>query len=167
MKLKDILTKETYYKFGDMDVVDDVIDDFYPAWCGNVFTEEGKAHFAKALEIDAEIRPIWGMVGIMCKIDGPDWKEKRKLLMELFDSLCGYCSCEEYDRWFCDEVWDEPEETCDDVNSMLKKAITYIIDHTPVDQFRNVLCKELRIREEDIIPYLESIGFNVSLIKED
>ena len=103
MKLKDILTRKVYEEYGDMDVVDDVIDDFYPAWCGGGFTKEGYRHFAEALEIDAEIRPIWGNPGIMCHIDGPDWMHKRKLLAQLFSDLCGYCTVDESELWFTDE----------------------------------------------------------------
>ena len=114
MKLKDILTKEVWNKYGDMDVTNDVVDEFFPAWCGNVLTEEGKEEWADALELEAEIVPVHkDYAFIHIKIDDPDekvWKANRREAKGLFESLCGYCSEEEYNRWFTDEEEQELDE---------------------------------------------------------
>lgn len=106
MKLREILTAEVWDKYGDMDVTNDVLDGYFPAWCGNTFTEEGLEHFKEALELEAE---IWGdenYAQIYIRVDSPDektWKHNYKIARELFSDLCGYCTEEEYDRWFIDD----------------------------------------------------------------
>ena len=103
MKLKDILTTEVWNKYGDMDVVNDVIDDYFPAWCGNTLTAEGLEHYKEALELEAD---IWGdetYAQIHVRVDSPDektWKRNYRMARDLFSDMCGYCTEEEYNRWF-------------------------------------------------------------------
>ena len=103
MKLKDILTTETWDKFGDMDVYNDVTDSEYPAWCGTIFTKEGREHFAEALELEADIRVVWGYPSIVVLTDGENWKHNNALVRDLFDDMGGFCTEEEYERWFTDD----------------------------------------------------------------
>ena len=109
MKLKDILTTETWNEFGDMDVYNDVTDSVYPAWCGNLFTEEGREHFAEVLELEAETTTVWDCAAIIVHTDGENWKHNNALVRELFVDMAGYCTEEEYERWFIDAEEDEPD----------------------------------------------------------
>lgn len=111
MKLKDILTTEIWNEFGDMDVYNDVTDSVYPAWCGNLFTEEGREHFAEALELEAEATTVWDCGAIIVHTDGDNWKHNNALVCELFTDMAGYCTKEEYERWFIDDEDPEPELT--------------------------------------------------------
>lgn len=108
MKLKDILTTETWNEFDDMDVYNDVTDSVYPAWCGNTFTEEGREYFKEALELEADIRTIWDCPSILVHTDGENWKHNNALVRDLFDAMAGYCTDEEYERWFIDDEEPEP-----------------------------------------------------------
>lgn len=103
MKLGELLTQEIYDKYGDMDISNDCIDDMACAWCGNLLTPAGRDKFKVALELEAEIAPVWGYDGIEVKIDhlkhyGKAWRQVK----ELFSAMCGYCTEEEYDEWFYD-----------------------------------------------------------------
>lgn len=101
MKVRDILTQETWDIWGDMDVANDVTDDLAPCWCGELLTEEGEKKFAKALELEAEIRPVWGTPGIVLKIDQyPDWEKKWNRAQRMFTAMAGYCTEEEWNKWF-------------------------------------------------------------------
>lgn len=108
MKLKDILTKEVWEKYGDMDVTNDCIDDTACAWCGNYLTKEGRIHFEEALEYEAEIVHAMGEFWIQVKIDHlPGYEHAWTIVKRLFLYMAGYCPDEDYNRWFT-EV-EEPE----------------------------------------------------------
>lgn len=106
MKLKDLLTTETWNKFGDMDVTNDVSDDLACAWCGETLTEEGRKKFEKALELEAEIAPVWGSPGIVILVDkcGDHWEREWTRAARMFADMAGYCTEEEYDAWFKEEI---------------------------------------------------------------
>ena len=104
MKLYELLTKETWEKFGDMDVSNDCIDELAPAWCGTTLTEEGKKQFASVLNLEAEIRPVWGYDGISVNIDHlPNYEEVWEEVLDLFNSMAGYINEEEHNEWFKEE----------------------------------------------------------------
>lgn len=112
MKLSEILTKKTYEQYGDMDVANDCIDELAPAWCGNLLTDEGKRHFARVLDLDAEIRPVWGYMGIVVLVDHlPNYAEMWEETLDLFNAMCGYCDEEQYDRWFTDDEEEAPPKS--------------------------------------------------------
>lgn len=117
MTLREILTTETYSKFGDMDVTNDVIDSMFPAWCGQICTEEGEKEFGEILSCPAHIDEgtLYGAPYgvIVVKVDGPNWKRLYNKAEALFDAMCGYCTEEEYDRWFIDD-YDLEEAPKDD-----------------------------------------------------
>lgn len=95
MKVKDLLKMNI-----DIDVVDDYCEDLWIAFCGAYeLTEDGIEHFAQALEYPVELN---SRVAIVC-VDDPEEKVARKQLRkakELFYSLAGYCSEEDYNKWF-------------------------------------------------------------------
>lgn len=163
MKLKDILTSKTWNQYGDMDVINDVVDEFHPAWCGQYCTEEGEKVFKEALELEAE---IWNAgtqkypeYRIMVHIDGPEgvWQKRRRIVSKLFSDMCGYCTCEEYDKWFIDPEEDEfhltPQGDPDEdslerigkLEDMFSNAMDWIFDH---------------IKQEDIRDMMEHVGYS-------
>lgn len=167
MTLRDILTRETYIKYGDMDVIDNVIDDSYPAWCGNLLTEKGQEHFKEALDVEACLAPVWGRIGIHCLIDGERWKKKRALILELFDSLAGFCDDKDYDEWFDDDWEYEPEEfhllpegdpdedsleRIGKLEDMFSNAMDWIFDHIKQEGIRDMM-EHVGYSQEEIDQY--------------
>lgn len=129
MTLREILTAQTYEKFGDMDVTNDVIDSMFPAWCGQICTEEGEKEFGEILSCPAHIDEgvLYGAPYglIVVNIDGPNWKRLYNKAEALFDAMCGYCSEEEYDRWFKEyEPEPEPEPETNVGYAILQKLST-------------------------------------------
>ena len=108
MKLRDILTKETWEKYGDLDICNDVTEDMGHAWCGTLLTDEGRKHFKEALDVEAGIEWYAGYEEyvIELKLDqyGDSWSRKGRKAYRLFADMCGYCTEEEYDTWFDDGV---------------------------------------------------------------
>lgn len=110
--LKDILTKDTYNKFGDLDVYSDCIDDCADCWCGTLLTERGERLYEDTLRLPAEVRVCFGSPAIMVYTDhlatyARSWIVAKKF----FGDLAGYCSEEEWDLNFYDcDTESEPEE---------------------------------------------------------
>lgn len=151
MKLKDILTTETWNKYGDMDVTNDCIDDMACAWCGTTLTREGEEHFAEALNLEAEIRPVWGYDGISVKINhlekyGRAWRKTK----ELFDAMAGYCSESNYAKWFDDHTEDPvPERTKEDLDKMCGVLANFILENV----------YKVSMGADELRPVLERAGF--------
>ncbi len=84
----------------DIDVCDDVCEELYIAFCGPMeLTESGEKQFGEALDYELEIT---GDVAIV-KIDDDNddvWGARLEKAKELFYSLAGYCSSDDYDKWF-------------------------------------------------------------------
>ena len=94
----------------DIDVVDDIDESVYVGFVGPLkLTDVGKATFAALMPVKVEIirdRKDLGDVAIVL-IDGScgDGQEEReaallKMAYELFWGAAGYCSQEQYERWF-------------------------------------------------------------------
>lgn len=87
----------------DVDIANDVTDALFPALCPPLYlTPEGEKHFARALDIPVELRDGYAVL----LVDGDSWKASYRAARELFTAGAGYCSCEDWDRWFYE---DEPE----------------------------------------------------------
>lgn len=81
----------------DIDVVDDVEDDFCIAFCGPLeLTDEGAEHFSEVLEYPCIVLNQCAVV----RIDFADWKRRLRLVKEFFCAAAGYCLEEDYERWF-------------------------------------------------------------------
>ena len=94
MKVKDLIEQEI-----DIDVYDDVCEELGIAFCGPLFlTEEGKKTFAEVLEYDVRLSGDVAIVNVDTEDDG--WKKKLRLAKKFFVSAAGYCSVDDYDRWF-------------------------------------------------------------------
>ena len=97
MKIKDFI--EVFD--GCIDVANNYVD-FIVSYCGEKLTTEGKIKFAEAL--DLEIQSL-NKHYIIIKIDEgnttPKECERRfKLMEDLFCSIVGYCSADDWDKWF-------------------------------------------------------------------
>ena len=97
MKLKDLFDFINANE-EDIDVYVDGIDGI--AVCAPVsLTEEGEKHFADALELEVE---NYTVIGEDEDYDDLDNGEGGRLMLawELLASLAGYCSVDDFDRWF-------------------------------------------------------------------
>lgn len=114
MKLKDILTKDNYKTYGDMDVYNDCIDDSAPCWCGTTLTDYGKSVYP-ALELEAYIKPdnwVEGGYCIMVEInDLPEGEDDRMWdeTVALFSDMAGYIPEDDYNKRFETDEEEEPE----------------------------------------------------------
>lgn len=83
----------------EKDIYVDGIDGI--AYCGTELTEEGEKHFAEALAL-----PMEGYCVISHDDNDYDLLEKEEgklqLAWELLAGMAGYCSCDNWDKWFKD-----------------------------------------------------------------
>lgn len=95
LKVRDFIRMDV-----DMDVYDDVCEELAVSFCGpQKLTEYGEKYWADVLGYDIK---IVGDHALVC-VDDPDEKicmKKLQLAKEFFDGAAGYCSCDEYARWF-------------------------------------------------------------------
>lgn len=113
MTLKDILTLENHDKYGDMDVYNDVTDDYACAWCGTICTTYGEGVYHEALDIPAEIRDDnWLGNGRKCIVvladQFEDWEDTWDEASALFTDMAGYIAEEDYVQRFVND--EAPEE---------------------------------------------------------
>lgn len=104
-KVRDLMLVDN-----DIDVYDNVCESLAIAFCNpfdddevhdwsEYLTERGMKQFADVLDYPMEI--IFGNA-IVCVDDSDDkvWKTRLKRVKRFFESAAGYCSCEDYDKWF-------------------------------------------------------------------
>lgn len=167
MRLRDLFTDNRIWDtYGDMDVVNDCIDDMANAWCGTLLTEEGIEYFNSVLDtyeplLDTEIEVGKNMCGsfVECKInDSPDYDKRWNAIKYLFECASGYCSCEDYDKWFVDEYdpmeGSEDEDAIDRIDAlkdMVDNAVDWIVEHAS---------------KEDLLPALRKVGLTEKRISE-
>ena len=163
LKLRDILTQDMYEKYGDMDVYSDCIDEGAPAWCGNFLTEEGKKHYAKVLELDAEIQteyhdgatPWYSIVVKTNHLPSPTDERMWDKAQGLFGDMAGYCSEEEYDKYFTLEVPLTLEEK-------LANAIDWIAQQEDEwETLEKVLRNDIGLTEDEISKYKLELGYAI------
>ena len=99
MKVKDLLKMEI-----DIDVVDDVCEELWIAFCGAMdLTEEAQEKFAEVLEYEVTFSGSGNDMIAIIHIDDPNddvWESRLEKAQELFWALAGYCDADDYDRWF-------------------------------------------------------------------
>lgn len=82
-----------------VDVYDNVCEELGIAFDGPAkLTAEGKREFADVLEYEIDVDEYYGTAVV--DIDGPDWKSKLKQAKRFFYGFAGYCSDEDWNRWF-------------------------------------------------------------------
>lgn len=87
----------------DIDVYDNVCEELGIAYCGEIeLTKEGKEYFKEVLEYYIDIEENSRYPVAIVDVDGPEgvWQKKLKKAKEFFYSAAGYCSDENYQKWF-------------------------------------------------------------------
>lgn len=85
-----------------VDVISDYSDDLWIAFEGPVrLTEDGERKFHSVLSLLVEFRPgFGGMVACVLIDHRKDCERLNRKCVEFFESLAGYCSADDWDRWF-------------------------------------------------------------------
>jgi len=100
--IAEMFTQSFAEQYGDIDMYNDY-DDWCIAFCGPVeLTDEGKAEFAQALELEVSLvtDTLYSDYGVIEINDRPDCEKMKKLTSRLFNGAAGYCSEENYSKWF-------------------------------------------------------------------
>lgn len=100
----------------DIDVYDDVCESLAIAFCNpfdddeehdwsEYLTERGMKQFSDVLDYPMEIYDgcVGGCAYAIVKVDDDDdnvWRARLIRAKRFFESAAGYCSCEDYDKWF-------------------------------------------------------------------
>lgn len=101
----------------DVDVYDDVCEELGIAFCNpfdddevhnwtEYLTERGMKQFSDVLDYPIHIErygDAYEGYNIIVHIDDDDdtiWKKRLKRAKIFFEACAGYCSCEDYDKWF-------------------------------------------------------------------
>ena len=112
MKVSDLLLFDN-----DIDVYDNVCESLAIAFCNpfdddevhewsEYLTERGMRQFDKVLDYPIEIVGNDYGMDIPCAIldvddvDDKVWRARLSLAKRFFYAAAGYCSCEDYDKWF-------------------------------------------------------------------
>ena len=98
MKVKDLIQQEI-----DIDVYDDVCEELGIAFCGPlVLTDKGKKKFAEVLEYDVKIHDNGASTVAIVHVDAPEgiWQKRLRRAEAFFEAAAGYCSVEDYKKWF-------------------------------------------------------------------
>lgn len=107
MKLIEIFEPWFNEKYGDVDILNDVSDEFACAFCGGVVLNDyAKEKYSDVLQIDVTVvndvlnRDEYNY--LMCRVDalGDNWERMWESIKNLFSDVAGYCSAEEYDKLF-------------------------------------------------------------------
>lgn len=101
MKIKDFLHLDV-----DLDIYDDVCEEVCIGFVGPIsLTEEGVKRFAKVLDLDIEVANTADRAVVAVGAGTVDaWKENVKSVKDLFNAAAGYCSEEQYGKWFKDHI---------------------------------------------------------------
>lgn len=137
MKIRELLDMSDV----SIDVYDNVCEEISVAfeWDGTLeLTEDGKNYFAEVLDFDITIGDNNGYAYGVVDVGGDEgvWQHKLRIASEFFYAAAGYCSCEDYDRWFTEKAHDpddEPEQylvrvTSDSGSDVSLKTATWILD---------------------------------------
>ena len=99
MKVRDLIKMPI-----DIDMYDDVCEELAIAFCGPlVLTEEGEKQFAEVLEYEVTLHNNGSChVGIVEIDDEEDdvWEARLKKAKKFFYGAAGYCTVDEYEKWF-------------------------------------------------------------------
>ena len=101
MKVRDLLAQEI-----DIDVYDDVCDELAIAFCGPVaLTPEGERRFAEALEYTVTLHDNGAdtVAIVLVEDDEGVWQNKLSKAKALFYAAAGYCSVDDFKKWFKEE----------------------------------------------------------------
>lgn len=103
MKVADLIRQEI-----DIDVYDDVCEELAIAFCGPmILSEEGKKKFSEVMDYEITLVPhsYGGLPAYIVHVDDPEdsvWEARLGKAKEFFQAAAGYCSCDDFDKWFVD-----------------------------------------------------------------
>ena len=100
-KVKDLLEMEI-----SIDVYDNVCEELGIAFEGPMeLTDEGKRKFADVLEFDLTFDGSGSVINAIVDVDDEDervFEQKLAAAKELFESMAGFCTEDEWKLWFKD-----------------------------------------------------------------
>lgn len=105
MKVSELLEKEI-----DIDVYDNVCEELGIAFCGPVeLTETGREKFGEALDYEVVLHFYPQQTVAVVDVDGEEgvWQKKLALAKDLFESMAGFCTEDEYEAWFKPNIDEE------------------------------------------------------------
>ena len=118
MKIKELIKKDI-----DIDVYDNVTQEIVAiSFAGPVgLTEEGRKYFKETLEYEVKLYEEEGWASVKCNDQEPEikWLTKAKKAQKFFFACAGYCSVEDYDKWFKTDK-KITKEMINDLNAVLK-----------------------------------------------
>jgi hypothetical protein len=105
MKIRDMFTKGFNEKYGDVDIINDVTDEYSYAFCGDIeLTEQGKDKYMDILDDEIQLLKMFSDYGyVACaQVDkyGTEWLRHWNRIDELFREAAGYIPQEKYDMYF-------------------------------------------------------------------
>ena len=98
MKVKDLIKMDV-----DIDIYDNVTQELDIGFVGPIeLTEEGKKKFKEVLEYEVTLYEDEKWASIKCNDQESEikWLTKFKNAQEFFYCCAGYCSCDNFDKWF-------------------------------------------------------------------
>ena len=96
MKVREMLTGIDF----DVDVMDDYADDWCIAYCPlTALTKDGEKEFADVLDLNVDVDENYSEAVVFID-EREDYKKLHRRLKEFFYALAGYCSEEDWDKWF-------------------------------------------------------------------
>ena len=99
MKIREFIAQEI-----DIDICDNVIDDYYCAFVGpQELTEEGEKKFSDVLDMEIEWKEGDDIAIVQLPEHGDEWKKPRKEAKNFFAAVAGYCAYEDWNKWFKEE----------------------------------------------------------------
>ena len=102
MKVREFIKEWGNEEHNDVDVYDNVCEELGICYCaGTKLTKEGEEHFKDIFDFDIEVDEDNQVAVVdVDDIDEKIWKKKLKKAEEFFISAAGYCSDEDYTKWF-------------------------------------------------------------------
>lgn len=111
--VENITVRELIARSVDIDVYDDTTEDLAVAFCGpQSLTAAGQEHFSRALDLSVVLHtdepgyPDHAVV-ILSAYDG-EWQKDLRAASDLFYGAAGYCSIDDYDKWFSPDPQERP-----------------------------------------------------------
>ena len=101
MKVSEFVKLWSDGSHNDIDVYDNVCEEIAIAYCGGyTLTEEGTEHFKDALEMEIDVIERDCIAIVDVDDEEGIWQKKLKKAKEFFYSIAGYCSDNNFDKWF-------------------------------------------------------------------
>ena len=85
----------------DIDVYDNVCEELGIAYCGAYkLTDVGEAKFGEVMDLDIEVNEQFDYAVVDVDDKEGLWQHKLHIAKEFFESIAGYCTYTDFDKWF-------------------------------------------------------------------